>query len=148
MSKTESTVSNVIEKKYKVFDLDTLAIKEIPVKVTFTPATDVGEAQSRLGNDTKVILEALNSALREKTLADARNEAKGNGVPKAAVLKYINPYRLNSPYKELVTVERGKDGWKEQYAKQTTAILEAVKNVPFIMDAIKNSAWEDGEDDE
>jgi hypothetical protein len=58
-------------------------------------------------------------------------------VAKQSVLKHVNVYRNSPKYKGLVTVERGHKDWKEQYQKQTEKILSEVKDVPFIMDAIR-----------
>lgn len=147
MSK-ESTATK-ITKNYTVFNLDTMAVESLPISKDFTPATSTAEAIERLGSDEAVILDALNAALTDKILSDARKEAfGGNKVPKSAVLKHVNVYRNSPQFSKLVTEERGKPNWKEQYSAQTAAILKAVKDVPFIMDAIRDEKVTDEESEE
>lgn len=137
MSKNEKT-TKTLEGSIKGYNLTTLALEDVKFKTEFEPAKTSEEAYSRLGNDESVILALLNGALESKALEDEKSKAFGdNYVAKASVLKHVNVHRNSPNYKGLVTVERGKDGWKEQYAKQTEKILSDVKDVPFIMNAIR-----------
>src|SRR5436190_927172 len=103
-----------IEKKVKFFDLATFELKE----ATFTPI------------------------LRDAAIASQKKIAVGeNGAPKKIVLDYIKNYRDIPPFSSIVTTEKGKSpDWKKQYDVQTVRILEEIKNVPFIVNAIKAAA--------
>jgi len=140
MSKTETTeTTNELKGSIKAYNLETLALVDAPYTAKFTPANDVASAMTLLGNDEKLILSILNGAAEAKALSDGKANAFADGkhVPKTSVLKYINQYRTSPMFSGLVTVERGKEGWKEQYSKQTEAILSKVKDNEFIMSAIR-----------
>jgi len=151
MSKTEnapnvSVVPEVIEKTAKYFDLSTFELKEAPFKVSFTPPATFDEAVSALnslmGSDPEKMKAALTPILRDAAIASQKKIAVGeNGAPKKIVLDYIKNYRDIPPFSSIVTTEKGKSKeWKGQYDLQTVRILEEIKNVPFIVNAIKAAA--------
>jgi hypothetical protein len=152
MSKTETSTTPAapqveeIEKKVKFFDLSTFELKETPVKVSFTPPATFDEAVSALnslmGSDPEKMKAALTPILRDAAIASQKKIAVGeNGAPKKIVLDYIKNYRDIPPFSSIVTTEKGKSpDWKKQYDVQTVRILEEIKNVPFIVNAIKAAA--------
>jgi len=151
MSKTEnapnvSVAPEVIEKTAKYFDLSTFELKEAPFKVSFTPPATFDEAVSALnslmGADPEKMKAALTPILRDAAIASQKKIAVGeNGAPKKIVLDYIKNYRDIPPFSSIVTTEKGKSKeWKGQYDLQTVRILEEIKNVPFIVNAIKAAA--------
>lgn len=134
MSKVENADPNKITKTYKFFSED-LTYQERTVNVDFVPAADYQSAVERLGSNAEVILAALNSALKEKALSDARAEVKASGISTKAVMTFIRPFREVPPY----------SGIKDRQ-KQTEAILAKVKETPFMLDAIKAAAAQDNSD--
>jgi len=138
VTETANDTTKKLESSIKGYNLETLDLEDVPVKAEIEPAKDVPSAMERLGKDEDFILSVLNSALEAKAISEAREKAFGSKyVPKQSVLKYINSYRNSPQYAKMVTKERGDSGWKEQYAEQTKAILRDVKDVPFIMNAIR-----------
>src|SRR6267142_6691566 len=139
-------VVEVIEKTAKFFDLSTFELKEAPFKVSFTPPATFDEAVSALnslmGSDPEKMKAALLPILRDAAVASQKKIAVGeNGAPKKIVLDYIKNYRDIPPFSSIVTTEKGKSKeWKGQYDLQTIRILEEIKNVPFIVNAIKSAA--------
>jgi len=150
MSKEQNAPTTVqpeeIEKKVKFFDLATFELKEATFKASFTPPATFDEAVSALnslmGNDPEKMKAALTPILRDAAIASQKNIAVGeNGAPKKIVLDYIKNYRDIPPFSSIVTTEKGKSpDWKKQYDVQTVRILEEIKNVPFIVNAIKAAA--------
>src|SRR5207237_3132478 len=152
MSKTETSnapqapQAEEIEKKVKFFDLATFELKEATFKASFTPPATFDEAVSALnslmGNDPEKMKAALTPILRDAAIASQKKIAVGeNGAPKKIVLDYIKNYRDIPPFSSIVTTEKGKSpDWKKQYDVQTVRILEEIKNVPFIVNAIKAAA--------
>src|SRR5207237_9301822 len=150
MSKEQNAPTTVqpeeIEKKVKFFDLATFELKEATFKASFTPPATFDEAVSALnslmGNDPEKMKAALTPILRDAAIASQKKIAVGeNGAPKKIVLDYIKNYRDIPPFSSIVTTEKGKSKeWKGQYDLQTVRILEEIKNVPFIVNAIKAAA--------
>ena len=150
MSKTETVPAvpqaEEIEKKVKFFDLATFELKEATFKASFTPPATFDEAVSALnslmGSDPEKMKAALTPILRDAAIASQKKIAVGeNGAPKKIVLDYIKNYRDIPPFSSIVTTEKGKSpDWKKQYDVQTVRILEEIKNVPFIVNAIKAAA--------
>ena len=152
MSKTETSTNPTvpqaeeIEKKVKFFDLATFELKEAAFKASFTPPASFDEAVSALnslmGSDPEKMKAALTPILRDAAIASQKKIAVGeNGAPKKIVLDYIKNYRDIPPFSSIVTTEKGKSpDWKKQYDVQTVRILEEIKNVPFIVNAIKAAA--------
>jgi len=150
MSKTETVPAvpqaEEIEKKVKFFDLATFELKEATFKASFTPPATFDEAVSALNSlmrsDPEKMKAALTPILRDAAVASQKKIAVGeNGAPKKIVLDYIKNYRDIPPFSSIVTTEKGKSkDWKGQYDLQTVRILEEIKNVPFIVNAIKAAA--------
>src|SRR5207244_6259906 len=139
-------VAEMIEKTAKFFDLSTFELKEAPFKVSFTPPATFDEAVSALnslmGSDPEKMKAALTPILRDAAIASQKKIAVGeNGAPKKIVLDYIKNYRDIPPFSAIVTTEKGKSpDWKKQYDVQTMRILEKIKNVPIIVNAIHAAA--------
>lgn len=140
------TVSKVIKKTFKFFDENfTSQSKDIEVK--FVPATTYAEALQRL-NDEKTATAALNVALENLAVAEERKKVVGSlGLSKKAVLDFIKPFRGVPKYAALVTTEKGDAGWKDQYNKQTDAILADCKGNEFVMMNIRAAAQNASDDD-
>lgn len=126
MSKVVST--EPIVRKYAYFDPETLEEKETPITVNFTPATDYQSAVARFGNDTDALLEALNAKLQRDAFTAARREVRGQGIPRSVINTFIKPYRESAQFKDM------------SYGDQTRAILEQVKSIPFMLNALKDAA--------
>ena len=52
-------------------------------------------------------------------------------------MEYIKSYREIAPFDAMITVSDKRKASAEEWNKQTVAILEQVKNIPFIMNAIR-----------
>lgn len=137
-----------VTKKYKYFDLSDFSEKSQDVSIDFAPAKTFEDAVARLGSDQKILVNALNAALKKAALREASATVKSQGVSKKAMLDFIKPYRNASPFKELVTTEKGDKNWKDQYNAQTKALIEQVKNVPFMVEAIKSASANMDDEDE
>ena len=160
MSKTETTPvvkapeAEEISKTIKFYDLKTFDLSETTIKATFTPPATFQEAMTALSTlmqgNQESLRDALTPILRNAALTNQKKTAIGeNGASKKIVLDQIKNFRDVPPFSTIVTAERGKPGWKEQYQKQTDAIIAEVKNVPFIVNAIKAKAAADtGADEE
>lgn len=133
-----AAAAETIKKSFKFFNLSNLKLEAKDIEVTFTPATEIPVAVERLGNDSKLVLSILNDALREKTVQDAKKNAAPEGVAsKKTVLDFIKSFRMSPTFATIVTTEKGDAGWKDQYNKQTDAILSQILQVPFMMDQLK-----------
>jgi len=156
MSKTETTVktetkapeAEEIKKSVKFYDLVSFEMKEAEIKASFTPPATFQEAMTALSTmlsgNQESLRDALIPILRNAAIANQKRTAIGeNGAPKRIVLDQIKTFRDVPPFNAMVTAERGKPGWKEQYQKQTDAIVAEVKGVPFIVNAIKAKAAAD-----
>src|SRR6266850_957653 len=130
-----------ITRKYSYYD-DNFVLVEKEVKFDFVPAASLQEALQRLNGEEKTAVAALNTAIQRKAGYDARNAAIGTGgvISKKAFLDFVKPYRNASPFKEMVTKNKGDDGWKDEYRAQTKALAEQVKSVPFMVAAIKSAS--------
>jgi hypothetical protein len=150
--KTEAVTAETAKKKIRFYDLTTFELKEKEVPLSFTPAASYEEGfarlQASLNDDAEALRDAVNTILREKEFAAQKRQAIGdNGASKKIVLDQIKNWRDVPPFDAIVTTEKGKDGWKPQYDKQTAAILEQAKDVPFVVNAIKAKAAKDTSDD-
>ncbi len=123
-----------ITKKFKIFDVDSFSIKEETKTFKFQPAATSEEAIKRLGNDEKVLVEALNEVLEHRTIIANRPA----GVSKKAVLDFIKGWRNAEPYRSMVKKNKGDEGWKTEYNAQTDSIFAAIKNIPPMVELIKN----------
>lgn len=154
MSKEETkkdetvTTPQEIEKTYKYFDLTDFELKEKTVKVNWTPAASYQEAVERLGNDQKILLDALNDAIKGVALSEKRKEVLSLGAPKKVALDFIKPFRMIPPYSSMVTDERGKGKWKDQYTSQTKALLKDVAGNEFMLNAIRAAAATSSDEDD
>lgn len=151
-SATEPSGSNpntvTITKKYEVYD-DNLTLQEKEVKVEFTPATSYEDAVAKLGNDPAKLLEGANIVLRREALSNARAAAGvSGGINRGVLMEFIKPYRELPQFASLVTATDKRKATAEEWNKQTQAILEQIKNVPFIMDGIKVASAKANADEE
>jgi hypothetical protein len=140
MSQTETVNTVEITKTYKYFDLAELADKSEEVKIQFNPAASVADAMSRVGNEEAEVLKALNSYLREKALDAAAQTVKEKGPSKKVFLDFCKSFRLIHPFKPMVSVEKGENGWKEQYKAQTKSIGEFIKSNETLLNGLRQLA--------
>ena len=68
------TNSNSLEVSKSVFDLDSKEMVEIRKVGNFIPVTDVNDFSTRLQNDAKLILEVINSGLKEYQKSQLAND--------------------------------------------------------------------------
>lgn len=135
MSKVENSVT--IKKTYEFFD-ENLTLQKKEVEVTHNPAATYEEAVNRLGNDPTKLLEGANVILRRESLREARVSAGvSGGINRGILMEFIKPYRELPQFASLISVADKRKATAEEWDKQTTAILDQIKNVPFIMDGIK-----------
>lgn len=142
---------NKVKKSVKFFDLSTGKEGKKEYEFIFNPSENYADAMTRvqaIANSEKLILAALNSVLESSAASEAKKTAiPENGVSKKAVLEFLKPFRNIPPYSADVTKEKGQDGWKEQYNKQTDHILaDAIKN-EFMLNAMKAAASVSSTDD-
>lgn len=132
-TEADSTTANAaIEKEYSYFDLESLEEKSEKVSISFVPATSYKEAVERLGNDEAKLTAALNAQLRSDALSAAEASVKSKGARRAVVFAFIKPMRAMKPFDAI-----------EDRKKQTAAILEQVKTVPFLLEGLKSLAAKD-----
>lgn len=136
---TPKVETEKLSKTFKLYNLDTMKMVPVELKdIEFTPAADSKEAFARIGNDEKVLLEALNALLKSKTISDAKkSKMPTNSASKKTVLDFIKNFRVSPTFSSMVTLEKGQPGWKPQYDKQTDAILSQISQVPFMMDNLR-----------
>lgn len=140
--KVESLESNVvsIKKTYEIYN-DNLELVSKEVTVNFTPPLNYEEAVSRLGNDINKMLEGLTAILRREELNKARKEAGvSGGINRAVLMEFIKPYRELPQFASLITATDKRKATAEEWNKQTSEILNQIKNVPFIMDSIRQAS--------
>lgn len=151
--KAEAPEKETIKRKVNYLD-DNFEFQSKEITFDFVPAVKIDEAMARLNGDEKTIVAALNTAIQRKAGSDARVAQFPTGtISKKAFLDFVKPYRNATPFKEMVTLNKGEKGWKEQYAAQTKALAEQVKTVSFMVAAIKSASAnvlddEDGTEDE
>lgn len=143
MSKTqEETKPEVItiKKTYEFFDVN-LVLQSKEVEVNFTPASTYEEGVSRLNNDVNKLLEGVNVVLRKQALTEARNSAGvSGGINREVLMQFIKPYRELPQFSAMITNSDKRKATADEWNKQTNAILDQIKNVPFIMDSIRSAS--------
>ena len=135
MSKNENTVT--LKKTYEFYD-ENLVAQTKEVEVAFTPALTYEEGVQRLNADTAKILEGINAILRREVLLTARKECGASGgINREVLMNWIRPNRELPQFAKMVTATDKRKVSAEEWNKQTQAILDEIKNVPYIMNAIK-----------
>lgn len=129
---------NVIKKKYKYFDLESFEAKQVEKEIPFTPATNLAEANERIGSDEAILLNALNAYLRASALAAAEKEVAAMGGRKSIVLGVVRQFRAMPPFNKAADTKEGK-------AAQTKAILEMIKKNPDMIESIRQASLEAAE---
>jgi hypothetical protein len=144
MSTVEKTPEKAAEpvkmtKSYEGYDDNLILIKR-DVEVVYTPVSDqttAVEALNKLGS----WIEAANFAIRKNALKEARQKAGVDGsINRAVLMEFIKPYRELPQFAGLISVADKRQATAEEWNKQTAAILEQIKNVSFIMSAIKEKS--------
>lgn len=150
VNKVVEAVKELITKSFNFINLDTLKNEKMEIKdIEFVPATETKDAFARLGNDDKTLLSLMNSELRNRTISEAKKaKLPTNAVPKKIALDFIKNFRVSPTFSGLVTLEKGQEGWKEQYNAQTDAIFTQIRQVPFMMDELKKIAAASTDDDD
>ena len=138
MSKTETAPeAEKFTKKYEVYN-DDLELTEKEVEVSFAPASDLSAAITRLGNEDNKVLAGCNVILKREALRDARAKAGvSGGINRAVLMEYLRPYRELPQFASMIASSDKRKATAVEWNAQTAAICEQIKNVPFIMSAIK-----------
>ena len=121
-----------IKKSYEFFDENlVLQQKEVTVEYeTFTGDAKPEKVMAKL-NEINRWVDAANFLIRNEALKAAKASAGvAGGINRAVLMEYIKSYREIAPFDAMITVS-------DKRNKQTSAILEQVKNIPFIMNAIR-----------
>ncbi len=127
-----------VEKTYKYFNLDTFAEVAEKAQVTFTPPADYGEAMSRIGNDSGVVLKAVTAYLQRAAFNEKRKEIAGKGASRKIVLGVIKPLRNLPPW----------SGMEADRKAQTESLLQMVKANAVMVEAIKAASLAAAEADD
>lgn len=90
----------------------------------------------------------MNDAIKGVALSEKRKEVLSLGAPKKVALDFIKPFRMIPPYSSMVTDERGKGKWKDQYTSQTKALLKDVAGNEFMLNAIRAAAATSSDEDD
>jgi hypothetical protein len=151
MSKTENAteIQPVKTKKtYEYFD-ENLVLQSKEVEVVYTPVDSQEKAVEEL-NKLGSWIDAANFAIRRNALREAKkNAGVSGGINRNVLMEFIKPYRELPNFASMISVSDKRKATAEEWDKQTNAILEQIKNVPFIMEAIKaRSAAEAASDEE
>lgn len=125
-----------ITKKYSFYN-ENLEPEEKTVEVPFTEAKTYEEAVSRLGNDTASLTRAINATLRRQALKAEMLKVRGQGISSKVLMEFIRPYREVPKFKAVTD-------WTEQ----TKMILSEIKNVSFILDAVRAKSAAEGDEEE
>src|SRR6266853_843484 len=128
-----------IKKSYEFFDENlVLQQKEVPVEYeTFTSDAHPQKVMAKL-NEINRWVDAANFLIRNEALKSAKASAGvSGGINRAVLMEYIKSYREIAPFDAMITVSDKRKASAEELNKQTSAILEQVKNIPFIMNAIR-----------
>jgi len=128
-----------IKKSYEFFDENlVLQQKEVPVEYeTFTENAHPQKVMAKL-NEINRWVDAANFLIRNEALKAAKASAGvAGGINRAVLMEYIKSYREIAPFDVMITVSDKRKASAEEWNKQTNAILEQVKNIPFIMNAIR-----------
>ena len=110
--------------------------KETTVEGSIDLAEDLQAAHALLGNDEAKIVAAINAYAKNAAIQAAIDNAQGQGLDEKAVMKFLKPYFEVPPYSDM----EKKDA--------TKALLEQVRNTPFMLDAIRSAATSDDEEEE
>lgn len=126
-----------------------LISNEVPVEFdVFSKDTPLEEVMSKL-NELNRWTDALNYLLRNEALKDAKKRAGVSGtINRAVLMEFIKPYRELPDFAKYITSEDKRKATSEEWNAQTNAILNQIKNVPFIMDSIRTKSALANETDE
>jgi len=139
--------TEVIEKEYKYFDLESFEQKSEKASATVQIAENVEEANSLLGNEANIIT-AANSFARASSLGAAEKSVTSKGGKKSIVFAVIGPFRDMLPF-NVAGATKNPDG---TYVKdsdgniiidkklQTKNILEMVKKLPEMIQSIRDAS--------
>lgn len=125
-------LTGAFSRKVKFFD-GNFNIQTALAEGEITLATNLSEAHALLGTDEAEIVKAINLYAKAKAIDTAIEGQRGQGLDEKAVMKFLRPFREVPPYDEM------------KAADATKALIEQVKNTPFMLDAIRKAS-EAGED--
>ena len=161
MSTQETQVKNPnlveFDREYEYFDENlNLQTKKVPVKFEVIapvyPENATPEQKSTIDaqvnqkaiakmNELGKWQEAVNFLIRREALTAAKVAAGvSGGINRAVLMEFIKPYRELPQFASMITASDKRKATAEEWNKQTSAILEQIKNVPFIMQAIKDKS--------
>lgn len=138
MSTTEASTVQPVKstRKYEFFDSN-LVLQTREVEVEYTPVTTQEDAVKAI-NEIGDWITAANHVIRKKALADARAKAGvSGGINREVLMEFIKPYREMPQFASLISSSDKRKATAEEWNKQTEAILSQIRNVEFIMNAIK-----------
>lgn len=153
MSK-ENPIKVILKKKYEYFDENfELQTKEVLVEFTLIGPVypDNATAEQKAAIDQEVTQSALaelnrindfvgaaNFLIRREALKNARLSAGiSGGINRAVLMEFIKPYREAEPFASMISATDKRKATAEEWDKQTKAIIDQIKNVPFMVNSIK-----------
>lgn len=146
MSAVETKEPVKLTKKYDIFDENLNEVsKEVTVEYTeVTTQEDALAVLNRIGD----YIGAANTLLRREALSNARKEAGvSGGINRAVVMEFIKPYRELPQFASMIKSPDKRKATAEEWNAQTRAILDQIKNVPFIMASIRERSASAGDDE-
>lgn len=136
MSAVETKEPVKLTKKYDIFDENLNEVsKEVTVEYTEVDSQEAAlEVLNRIGD----YVGAANILLRREALKDARAKAGvSGGINRAVLMEFIKPYRELPQFASMIKSADKRKATADEWNAQTRAILDQIKNVPFIMASIK-----------
>lgn len=128
-----------LKKKYEYFDENlVLQSKEVPVSFeVFTVDAKLENVMVKL-NAINRWIDAANYLIRNEALKAARTAAGvSGGINREVLMNFIKPYRELPQFASMISASDKRKATAEEWDKQTGAILEQIKNVPFVINSIK-----------
>ena len=128
-----------VKKTYEAFDNNlVLQSKDVTVEYEVFTADAKPETVMNKLNEINRWRDAANFLIRNEALKQARKDAGvSGGINRVVLMEFIKPYRDLPQFSGLITSSDKRKATAEEWDKQTNAILDQIKNVPFIMDSIR-----------
>jgi hypothetical protein len=142
MSKTETTATiepTTFKRTYTGFD-ENLKSVEKEVEVSFTPVTTNENALVEL-NRINNFVDAANYLIRREALAKAKESAGiSGGFDRETVMNFIKPWREMPMFSAMVKAEDKRKATAEEWNAQTEAILEQIRQIPVLLQQLKDAS--------
>lgn len=141
-TKTPKTIK--LTKKYEGYN-ENLELISVEKEIEFTEVVDNEKALEVL-NSTNGYIDAANYLVRRNALSEARKAAGlSGGISREVLMEFIKPYRELPNFAAMIKSEDKRKASAEEWNAQTQAILDQIKNVPFIMQSIKDRSAAESE---